>query len=190
MKKIFEKEANLFISLNCHKNEIAFKEEQKCEYIGIVVSGKFVISSCSFNGKEMIYATLKPFSFFANNLIFSKNNLFKGDVVCKEDGTIKLINKENFLLLLSKYPSFLENYLKTLSEEKISLNNKIKVLSFDNAEERIIFFLKTNNNEYSYSSITSLAKELGLARETLSRSIKKLEVKKTIKKGNKKIILL
>ncbi len=190
MEKIFKLEEHLFITKHYQKNNIVFNEDEICNYVGFIEDGEFIISSYSFYGNEIVYAKLNRGDLFGNNLIFSSNPKYKGNVICVKKGVIKLINKNNLLSLLSKYPSLLENYLKVSSLEILKLNNKVKVLSFDNAEERLIYFLKNNNNFYKYSSITSFSKELGLRRETLSRLITSLVNKKVILKQDNSITLL
>lgn len=190
MEKIIKLEENLFITKHYQKNNIVFNEDEICQYVGFIQEGEFIISSYSFNGNEIVYAKLNKGDLFGNNLIFSSNPRYKGNVICIKNGIIKLISKNNLLALLNKYPSLLENYLKISSLEILKLNNKVKVLSFDNAEERLIYFLKTHNNKYQYSSITSFSKELNLRRETLSRLITYLVNKKVISKQDNSISLL
>ena len=190
MENIFKLEENLLITKECQKNDIIFKEEEICHYVGYVAEGEFIISSYSFNGNEIVYAKLTKGDLFGNNLIFSNNPKYKGNVICSKKGSIKLITKNNLLNLLTKYPSFLEEYLEKSSLEILKLNNKVKTLSFDNAEERLIYFLKCNNNIYKYSSITFLSKELGLRRETLSRLITSLINKKVIFRKDNLISLI
>ena len=190
MTTFIKLEDDLFITKECQKDQIIFKEDSLCNYIGFVKEGEFIINSYSFHGNEIVYAKLTKGDLFGNNLIFSSNPRYKGNVVCTKSGTIKLITKENLLNLLSKYPSYLEEYLKLSSLEILKLNNKVKILSFDNAEERLIYFLKSNNNHYHYSSITSFSKELGLRRETLSRLIAALVNKKVILKKDNSIYLI
>ena len=92
--------------------------------------------------------------------------------------------------MLTKHPSLLEKYLELSSNDILKLNNKVKILSFDNAEERLIYFLKNNQRKYLFNSISSFSKELGLRRETLSRLITYLINKKVISKQDNLITLL
>ena len=85
---------------------------------------------------------------------------------------------------------FLKAYLRLQSDNAKSLNDKIKLLSFKNIEERFIYYLYLNNNEITFSSITNLASLLNIERETLSRLISKLVNKKLISKENNHIRLL
>jgi CRP-like cAMP-binding protein len=170
------------------KNQIIFHENQECEMMGIIISGEFIIQSFSFNGNEMTYAYLKEGDIFGQNLIFSKHNTYKGNVICLKSGEVHFINKNDLLYIFNKYPKILSNYLEKQSNSIISLNNSIKILTFENAEERFLFFL-SNNGKYQYESITKLAKILNLRRETLSRLITKLIKKDIIAKDQNYIYL-
>lgn len=177
-----------FRKSNFKKNEIIFNEDQICEEMGIIISGEYIIQSLSFNGNEIIYAYLKEGDIFGQNLLFSDNNKYKGNVICIKPGEIQFINKNNLLYIFNKYPNILSIFLKKQSNSIISLNNNIKILSFESAEERLIFFL-SNKGKYQYQTITKLAKILNLRRETLSRLIVKLIKKDVIYKDDTYIYL-
>ena len=177
-----------FRKSNFKKNEIIFNEDQICEEMGIIISGEYIIQSLSFNGNEIIYAYLKEGDMFGQNLLFSDNNKYKGNVICIKPGEIQFINKNNLLYIFNKYPNILSIFLKKQSNSIISLNNNIKILSFESAEERLIFFL-SNKGKYQYQTITKLAKILNLRRETLSRLIVKLIKKDVIYKDDTYIYL-
>lgn len=177
-----------FRKSNFKKNEIIFNEDQICEEMGIIISGEYIIQSLSFNGNEIIYAYLKEGDMFGQNLLFSDNNKYKGNVICIKPGEVQFINKNNLLYIFNKYPNILSIFLKKQSNSIISLNNNIKILSFESAEERLIFFL-SNKGKYQYQTITKLAKILNLRRETLSRLIVKLIKKDVIYKDDTYIYL-
>lgn len=169
------------------EGQVLFHETDECKRVGIVISGTIKIVSHTNSGNEIIYNVLKQGNIFGNNLLFSNDVKYKGDVIAQSKSEILLISKEEMLKLLKTNDAFLEKYLLIEAENTKKLNSKIKLLSFDSSEERLLFYLKENNNNVSYSSITELAKELGLQRETLSRLISKLVKGKIITNQNKKI---
>lgn len=179
-----------FRTIKIKKNEILFKEEEICNEVGFVLSGELSISSYSFNGNEIVFASIKEGDIFGNNLIFAKAPKYKGHVICKKDAKIRLINRQNLITLLQSNYDFLISFLEKQSNKTLTLNNKIKTFSFDSAEERLLYFLKSHDNKYQYRSISSLAEELNLRRETLSRLISYLVNKKVIHKDDKFIKLI
>ncbi|MBO6280008.1 MAG: Crp/Fnr family transcriptional regulator [Bacilli bacterium] len=171
------------------KNQTLFFEGDECKEIGLIISGKVSIISYFSDGQEVIYNTLSRGEMFGNNLIFSSHPFYRGDVVAIEDSIIAYITKEELLKAMSENVGLLEQYLKSQADFSKQLNLKIKLLTINNAKDRIRYFLAVNKNEYKYRSITKLAKELYLTRETVSRTIYKMEKDKEIKIENKTIKL-
>ena len=157
------------------EGETLFYENDTCEQIGIVLEGEMKISSLTFEGNEIIYNHLTKGSMFGNNLIFSSDNKYRGDVKAISKGKLGIISKDNLLKILMNNEAFLKEYLLINSEFTKSLNTKIKLLSFDNALERFLYYLFINNNEIKFKNITTLAQSLYLSREATSRLISKME---------------
>ena len=157
------------------EGETLFYENDVCEQIGIVLEGEMKISSLTFEGNEIIYNHLTKGSMFGNNLIFSSDNKYRGDVKAISKGKLGIISKDNLLKILMNNEAFLKEYLLINSEFTKSLNTKIKLLSFDNALERFLYYLFINNNEIKFKNITTLSQSLYLSREATSRLISKME---------------
>ena len=168
-------------------NEILFRENELCENIGIVISGEIRIISYLESGKEIIYNELTANQVFGNNLIFSSDPVYKGDVVAKSNAEICLINKENLVELFFKNEDFLRAYLKIQSDFGKQLNSRIKLLTYNNAYDRFEYYMTINKGIIRYKSISDLAKTLNLTREALSRLIHKLEKDGKIILGHKTI---
>ena len=172
------------------KGTVLFHESDKCESIGIVINGQISIVSYLIDGKEIVYNQITNNGIFGNNLLFSSEPYYKGNIIIDVDSEIAFINKKDLVKLLSDNDLFLTEYLKIQSDFGKTLNNKIKLLSIDSAEERFYFYMHEHSNAIKYSSISDLAKKLYLKRETLSRLISKLLKQKKIKKDKEYITLL
>lgn len=182
-----KKEHKLVKGYQVTKNSVIHHEGDTCESIGVIVSGKVDIVSYSFQGKELILNSLKAGEIFGNNLIFSSEPIYKGDVIAKEKCVIAFINKENLLFLLQNNKEFLELYLKAQSDFGKSLNARIQLLSFTNAEERLQYYASKNDNVIIFKNVTTLAAQIGIQRETLSRLLTSLVKRHLIKKEKGKI---
>lgn len=169
------------------ENQTLFKEGDFCKSIGIVKSGSLKISSYTQNGNEIIYNILNSDDVFGNNLIFSDDITYKGDVIALKDSEIYIVDKDSLLKLLKKNDKFLLSYLVKQANTTKQLNFTVKLLSFDNAKDRFMYYLKNNNNEITITSITSLSNNLHLSREATSRVISSLIKEERIIK-NKNII--
>lgn len=161
-----------FIKLS--KEQTLFNENDVCEYVGVVLKGLISISSFSFKGNEIIYNQLVEGDLFGNNLIFSDDPIYKGNVIAKSKSQVALISKENLIFLMQTNKEFLVQFLNKQSNFGKALNSKIKLLSFDGAEERLQYYLFINKNKIRFSTVTALANELQIKRETLSRLLSKL----------------
>ena len=174
--------------LSFKKDTILFNEGDECKNISIVKDGKVNIVSFTLEGKEIIYRQLNEGEMFGNNLIFSDHPIYRGDVVAKSDGILFLVGKEELLNIMMSNKVFLQAYLGEASNFSMELNKDIKLLTFNNAEDRILYLLSLSQNHLEYNSVTDLSKRLFLTREATSRALHKLEAQNLIKIGPKVIV--
>ena len=172
------------------KGSTIYHEGDVCENIGIIISGKIDIVSYSFQGKELLLNSLKAGDIFGNNLLFSSEPVYRGDIIAKEKCVIAFINKDNLVSLLQNNKEFLSLYLKAQSDMGKALNARIQLLSLVNAEERLFYYASKSNNVIIFKNVTTLAATLGVQRETLSRLLTVLVKKHQIKKEKGKITIL
>ena len=170
--------------------ETIFLENDTCQSVGVVKKGEISIKSYFSNGKEVTYNTLKEGQMFGNNLIFSKNPAYRGDVVAEKYSEIYFIDKTTLLKILKTDEELLIEYLSEQSDFSKTLNFKIKLLTIQSAEDRIQYYLTFNKRLVTYKTVTKLADELYMSRESLSRTLKKMREKETIKIEGKKILLM
>lgn len=190
LQVLSKKEHKLVNGYQVTKNSVIAHEGDSCENIGIIVSGKVDIVSYAFKGKEMLLNSLKAGDIFGYNLIFSSEPIYRGDVIAKEKCVIAFINKENLIFLLQNNQDFLKLYLQAQSDFGKSLNARIQLLSFTNAEERLFYFASKNDNVIIFKNVTALAAQIGIQRETLSRLLTSLVKRHLIKKEKGKITFL
>lgn len=183
---LLKPEQIIYVNIKFLKKEIVlFRENDLCESIGIVIKGQINIVSYLENGKEIIYNQLKANGIFGNNLIFSSKPYYKGNVVAITDSEIAIINKIDLIDILKSNEAFMIEYLKIQSDISKTMNDKIKLLSIDSAEDRFYYYMYENKNKISYSSVTELSKQIYMKRETLSRLLSKLQKQnKLIKNKN------
>ena len=167
------------------KGEILFREGETCRQIGIIKKGTLIITSYLENGSQIIYNTLNKGEMFGNNLLFSSSPFYKGDVLAEENSEVILIGKEDLLFLLSENSDFLKEYLKIQSDAGKNLHFRIRLLSIESARERFFDYMHEHSNTIRISSVSALARQLFLSRETLSRLLSTLtKEKRIIKEGN------
>ena len=157
------------------KGEAIFFEGERCAYIGILIKGELRIVSFLEDGSEVTYNTIIPGMMFGNNLIFSDEPIYRGDVISDQNSKVILIKKEILIKILQTNKEFLIAYLNQQSNFGKDLNLKIKLLTFKNAVDRINYYFVINYNKIEYKSISDLARRLYLTREVLSRTLHQME---------------
>lgn len=168
-------EKKLAKTVRYQKGEILFFEGQSCTSVGFLMRGELEISSVTYEGKEVVYNTIVGNGMFGNNLLFSNNPKYKGNVISLSSSKVNYLEKQDLITVLQSNKKFLEKFLNYEANFGIQLNSKIKLLSFDSAEDRLMHYLYSNNKMIYYKNISSLARELALQRETLSRLLTRLE---------------
>ena len=185
-----EEEKERLIYKELRKGETLFYENDCCGEIGIVKYGKLLITSYPENGNPIIYNRLKEDDMFGNNLLFSSQPFYKGDVIAESDSGIILIKKDVLIGFLEENTDFLLAYLQIQADSGKRLHSRIRLLSIDSAQERFITYLRENGNKITYSSVSDLADDLFIRRETLSRLLSKLIKNKVVIKDGKTVRLL
>ena len=171
------------------KEDILAFEGETCRGVYLIMSGAIEIVSYALNGKEIVYTRKEQGEMFGNHLIFSSHPTYRGNVVCKEDTSLIYIGKEHLVQAMQEHQDFLMAVLQIQSDFSIELNSKMKLLSFDHAEDRFMYYLSSHDGEIAFKSISRLSNELFLKRETCSRLIHRLETEGKIKLYKNKITL-
>jgi len=171
------------------KKDLIYYNGQLCEEVAFVKSGSIAIMNYSLNGNEELISLINEGELFANALIFSKEKKYLGDVYALNDCELLLIKKDVLISSLQKDKQLLDEYICLIAKKTIDLNIKTKMLLHNSIEEKIIFYLENHHNTCELS-ITLFAKELGVPRPSLSRSINILIREKKLYKNNRKHICL
>ena len=190
LSTLTKEEQKLLEVKTLNRGEFLFREGQLCTNVAIVVSGQVKISSMNYSGSEVVFNVLNKGEMFGNNLIFSDDQTYKGDVVALKDSTIVLIRKDSLENILQSNKQFLLMYLNIQSNFGKKLNSTIKMLSFASAEDRFNYYLHESKGEIDFRTVTELADILHLKRETLSRVLTKLEKENAIRRSPHKIVKL
>ena len=172
------------------KDEILFTEGERCINVGILERGEIRITSFLEDGSEIVYNVISPGMIFGNNLLFSSDPIYRGDVIAASNSKVILIKQNILLDILQENREFMIAYLNQQSNFGKELNLKLKLLTFKNAIDRVNYYLSVNYNRVYYKTISDLAKNLGLTREVLSRTLHKMQKDGLILIRDKKIIKL
>lgn len=185
---IQDSEKRFFRFENFSRGQIIFHENEECQELGLIIKGEVVISSYTYHGEEIVYNILKENDVFGNNLLFSSDPHYRGNIIVTKPSTLAFITRQYLLNLLRQNEAFLKAYLQVQSDFGKRLNANIKLLSFSSAEERFLYYLFLHDNRLNFSNVTRLAKDVFMKRETLSRLLSKLEKENKINRYKNLIV--
>lgn len=183
-----------------HRNEVILHEENTNQVMYVILRGKVKVMQMTEEGKEVILAIHRTGDFFGEvSLIDSKT--MPAIVVAKEDSIVAIISREEFYSLLYSQDKVLDVLLRILCSRLRDSWERIQLLSFTNASQRIKMLLSLLANEYGGKTTEGtllniklthqdIADMAGVARETATRAIDKLNKEGEIKVLKNRSILL
>lgn len=185
---------------NFRKNQTILYEEDTNEFMYIILYGEVKVVKTTEDGKEILLAVHGSGDFFGDISLIDKKTL-PATVVATTDSTIAIISEKDFFYLLYIQKKILDNLLNILCSRLRESWNRIQILSFNNAEQRVkTLFLKyakdsgTKSPDGIILSIRlthqDLANMIGISRETVTRIIDKWRKEKELVVFKNKNILL
>ena len=191
---------SIIIRKNFVKDQIVLLEEETSSYMYIVYAGKVRVVKQSAEGREQILTIHKKNEFFGEMSLLDGKTA-PATVIAHEDTVIGLLSKKDF------DQHFLENEIirrKIIALLCANLRKSwmmIKILSFDDAEHRILAVLDSMQELYGLVddrgvivnvklTHQQIANYASVTRETVTRVLKRLEKEAVIQILNGKKILL
>ena len=130
------------------------------------------------------------------NTVLAEASLFAShyhcDAVADRDSSILCYSRKRVQQLLRSQPGFAERLCAYLSGEILGLRTKLELAHIQSADERLLAWIRLHADPHTVTidrPLKSIASELGLAHETLYRSLKHLEEQQTIRREPGQIIL-
>lgn len=193
MHLLSEEEKQRVKYLEFEKGEIIHFEGSTCSSIDIIAKGEIIMSNLDMEGKEDIFNYLRAPQIYGNNLIFASSKKYIGDILANTDVAIYRIYENDLLDIIKNNKDFLRLYLNVIADKSLLLSKKLRVMSIQNVRKRLLLFFdmksKEENGQYHIKSITNLAKELSLPRETVSRALNRLIKEGKVNYANKQLEL-
>ena len=159
---------------------VAF-EGDRCSSIGIVLDGSITIQQLLPSGKRLVIENLSTGDVFGEVIVFSHLETYPVSVEAAEDVLITYIPKEGVLALCNLSAVFLSNFVGSLSNKILLLNQKVTNLSLQSPRQKTIHFIlesfrKQNTLELTFAiSRLEMAEKINLPRPSLSRELIKLK---------------
>ena len=170
------------------REDIIYSADEFPNAIGFVIKGKAI--AVTNNGNRMCINTFKEGDCFGVAAVFGDSEQYVSTVVSKTDVEVLFLNEEQ-LNKMFENPKISLNYIRFLSDKIRFLNEKLCLLSCENAESRVYSYLSSAADSKGYvkslKNMTLLSKMLGLGRASLYRSLDTLEKNGLILRENNEI---
>lgn len=190
----------LVIKKRFAKDQVVLFEEDTANYMYLVYSGKVRVVKLNREGREQIITIHKKNDFFGEMAILD-GKTSPATVIAHEESTIGLLSKLDFERNLMSNENIRRNIVNLLCSRLRDSWAMIKILSFDNAEQRVTAVLERLQELYgvvddrgviinvklTHMQIASYA---SVARETVTRILNRLEKEDAIQVMDNKSILL
>jgi CRP/FNR family transcriptional regulator len=165
------------------KNQMILHEEDTSEFMYVIVHGKVKISRAGKEGKEMVLSMHGSGEFFGEMSLIDGKTV-PASVSAVEDSLVAIISKDHFYSLLYSQQKVLENLLKIFCSRLRESWQRIQMLNFNDAAQRIkmlFLMLAENYGEKTADGTTlhiklihqDIADMTGLTRETVTRVLDK-----------------
>jgi len=190
----------IIVKKKFHKDQIVLFEEDTANYMYIVYAGKVRVVKLNEDGREQILTIHKKNEYFGEmSLLDGKTS--PATVIAHEDAVIGFLSKNDFNQHLFSNEAIRGNIIRLLCNQLRDSWAMIRVLSFDNAEHRVMAVLDRMgciygvrdergtiiNIKLTHQQIASYA---SVARETATRVINRLVKDSVIHMLDNKNILL
>ncbi|MDA3931365.1 MAG: Crp/Fnr family transcriptional regulator [Tenericutes bacterium] len=176
------KELMSHFSIKCYysKGMTVYQENDLCDRIGFVHTGKLKLTHFTCSGEERVLAILNENDIFGDFLINSLHPYFPGTLVAIEDTEISFLDKYSINSLIKNNDDFRIYYLNQLSEKSLELNFHNKILMQCSLREKILMWLDHESIEkkskiISIHSKEQLANYFNVARPSLSRELSEMK---------------
>lgn len=159
------------------KSQVVALEDSTCTSLGIVLSGSVEVQKIFASGNNITIDKLDDGSIFGEVIIFSFRNTYPSSIISVSKSDIMFISRDNISKLCNLNSKFLINFMSLLSNKILTLNKKLKAMSYQTIRQKITFYILEQCSLQKNSEITlpcskrELSEQLGIPRPSLSREL-------------------
>lgn len=174
----------ILIKKRFNKDQIVLSEEDTSSYMYLVYSGKVRVVKLNEEGREQIISLHKRGEFFGEMSLLD-GNTSPATIIAQEDTVIGLLHKNDFENYLLKNEAIRRKILDMLCQRLREAWKMVKLLSFSNAEHRVMAVLDRLQELYGVRDDRGIiinikikhqmiANYASISRETATRILNKL----------------
>ncbi len=162
------------------KGVVIHFEGDECSNFELILSGVIVVDRIDEFGNLFTISTFTKDDILGGNMLFSKNPYYPMTITAQEDAVILEIARETLFDIFCENPVFLRGFLAYISDHTFILGDKIKTTVYRPLREKLLHYLRREQNLQGSSRIQlnqskkKLAEHLGVQRSSLSRELAKM----------------
>lgn len=178
-----------------HKDDIIAFSGDECNSLQIVLSGSVRGEMMDMAGRVLKIEDIGPARPLAVAFLFGQNNRFPVTITANEEVELLYLRKESVIKLIQTSESFLTNFMNAVSNRAQFISGKLKFLSFQSLRGKLAhFLLELDRQESGQVTLTKTQEELaeifGVARPSLSRTLREMHNEGIIQADGKRIQIL
>jgi CRP/FNR family transcriptional regulator len=177
------------------RGEEVFAEGDPAEALYILSSGRVEIFKLNADGKKQLLRAISPGDMFAEAVMFSGAS-YPAFADATMDSELLVITRRDLVQLLYTHPQLSLKMLGALAHLLMKFNKMIEDLTLKEVPARVASLLLDYSEQTGRKTFTldmkmgELAEQVGTARETLSRTMRKLRYEGIIGVQGKTITIL
>ena len=172
------------------KDKTIYCKGNSSNFIFYLISGEVKTYSTHEEGKELISGIFEKHDFFGFTSL-SKNAPYKENAIAIKESKLLKISKKEVFDLIKQNPQISINFMEILTENMNSLKENLIHMAYDSVRKRtaaslLILHRKSESKKIEISRY-DLASLVGIAKETLIRTLKEMKEEGIIKTGRNSI---
>ena len=181
-----------------NKKHTIYKEGQRPRVVYHVISGKVKVSKTNQEGKEFITNIFGPGEFFGYTAILEDIN-YKEEAQVLEETQLMLIPREDFMQLVTNDMQIAQNFIKIITQNIVEKEESMLNLAYSSLRKKVAYGLIQLFEKYKLSeeqkpvlnlSRENMAQSIGIATESLIRTLGDFKDEKLIDIQTGKVIIL
>ena len=154
--------------------EILFSEGDPGQGLWVLIEGSVRLIRADPDGREQLLKIVRPHEVFSEVVLFD-GGPYPATAIAAENGAASVLYNHDAEQLLQQHPTLAWHFLKVLSRRLRTAQERIRIMSATDVMQKLAATLLHLAEEQGTLNLTisqqDLANMLGVARETISRSL-------------------
>lgn len=179
------------------KGEIIASGGDECRSLQIVIKGNVKGEMIDYSGRVLKIEDIAPPRPLAVAFLFGNNNRYPVTISATEYTELIVISRQSVVALMQVSEVFLTNFMNAVSNRAQFISGKLRFLSFKTLKGKLAHYLmELDNNQEKNGKILltksqeELADLFGVARPSLSRTLRELHHRGIIEASGRKVTIV